>query len=262
MSVGKVNPKPITSTSRNTYNKKSSETIPPANPKLISNNKKQEPTDIKIENQAGRFQIGLSEEIINDRLVTEIADFEGFIEKVKIEKVIKPDGKIEKIPTIGYGFNLKSNPTIKKLEKHGINVNDLKSGKSTIEEDIAKIILKEYIEEQAIADARKYLTLKGKKKSFFDKLPIDIQRVIVQMTYQHGGSSRIKSHKKLRANLMAAAHFYTHQNKKTGLFLQRAANEMTDSTWYRSQSTGRARVLKQRVRNIALSYLGIKNRFN
>ena len=102
-----------------------------------------------------------------------------------INRVIQHEGKEEKryidsrgIPTIGVGFNLNNQDSSDRLKKVGANPAKIKAGKSKLSEKQIKTLLVEDLE-KALADAKSLV-------EDFDKMPISVQGVLVEMVFNLG----------------------------------------------------------------------------
>ena len=129
-------------------------------------------------------------------------------------------------PTIGIGFNLDKIDAKQKLSNLGININKILNGQSLTDEQVY-ILFKEDLE-NAIIDAHKFL-------SNFDQQPIEIQTVLIDMSFNLG-YTRLSNFKNFREALL---------NKN----YQLAADEMVNSKWY-NQVGNRSKELESIVRGL------------
>lgn len=160
-----------------------------------------------------------STRVISDNIVDMIKKHEGFSDVVY--KCTK--GK----PTIGYGFNLENEYFRKKL---GADFPLYLRGQKSMSRDISDRLLIDYISDVAIPDAISAFPN-------ISKYPADVQKIIVNMSYQMGGS-RLRGFKDMRSALDKGD-------------LSAAADEMENSAWY-SQTTNRAKELVGYMRKLSV----------
>ncbi len=132
------------------------------------------------------------------------------------------------IRTIGIGFNLERSDAKEKISELGLNFSDVYSGKLEISDSQAYSLMSEDIENSTL-DAKKYI---GKN---FDSLPLDVQHVLIDMSYNLG-YTRLSKFKNLRKEIIEGD-------------FKGAAEEMIDSKWY-GQVGNRSKELVEIMRNV------------
>jgi len=161
-------------------------------------------------------------------LKSSIKGHENRVLRAYPDKVRQPDGSMKTMATsVGYGYNMTDNPTNAKKEfkSVGADYDKVLSGQKDLTEEQADKLF-DISFNRAQADAKRFLPK-------LSEHPENVQRSIIEMSYQMGGPTLAKF-------------------KKTKKFLQdkeydKAAEEMLDSAWAR-QTPERAKALSQQVR--------------
>jgi lysozyme len=150
-------------------------------------------------------------------LYNQIADHEGVVQQAYVDSTGHK--------TIGIGFNLDDASNIKKLEKIGVSVEDLLSGKQLSDSEI-KTLYNISIS-QAYRDAKTFLP-------DLESHPSDVQKAVVDMSFNLG-LTRLLKFKQVRQALFQRNY-------------RKAADEMLNSLWAK-QTGRRAQKLANMVRN-------------
>jgi lysozyme len=116
----------------------------------------------------------------------------------------------KKVPTIGYGSNLKASHIRKELERLGYSPDELLSGDRSIKEEDAETMLKRGLV-QALKDAKNFT-------NNWDNLDPIAKIVVLDMSYNLG-ATRLSGFKNFKAALEAEDY-------------ATASAEMVDSKWY------------------------------
>lgn len=149
--------------------------------------------------------------------------------------------------TAAIGFNLNSSATNQILIKAGYNPDKVASGKQIINRTNAEKLMKDYIRDHAIPDAKSFFP-------DFDKLPRNAQRIVVNMSYNLG-LTKLNKFNDFRAALQDAVNAMEIGDRRaTIMAFQNASNEMVDSKWF-NQTGNRSRDLVYSMRGIVVDYL-------
>jgi len=116
-----------------------------------------------------------------------------------------------KIPTIGWGYNLKKSVAKQEIESLGLDYNSVVSGKIELSEEQIEFLFQRDLA-RAIEDAKQYL-------SNFSEQPSAVKNIIVDMSFNLG-MTRLSNFVKLRDALIRKDY-------------KSAAEEMKNSKWYK-----------------------------
>lgn len=140
-------------------------------------------------------------------ILSSIIDHTAFAEGFR--EMVYKDTK--KIPTIGYGTNLKEQANLLALKQLGYDTHKLLNGSQTIKKEDAKKLLKSGLQ-TALNDAKEYLPN-------FDSQPLKVKCILTDMSYNLGGNT-LNKFGGLRSALMSNNYV-------------KAKQQMVKSHWYK-----------------------------
>ena len=158
-------------------------------------------------------KVSIPNQTFYDGLYTQISEHEGPRLKVYNDKVTDEKGNVTIVPTVGIGYNLNNATAQQDFRKIGANYNAVKKGAVDLTETQMRNLYDISVE-RAEEDVRSLVP-------DFDNLPANIQKVLIDMSFNLGKTRLTKFPDMLKA-VNAKNPNYTNMKK-----------EMINSIWYK-----------------------------